>query len=299
VVEAGNHTHKQTRGWLLPYLLHIDAMPHFGHGRWRYWLGICDDLALPDEPIPQIRFTMWPSEKRVHAPELLPEDPVDHVKRVLKPYVQKGYWWDDAWLAFVRWLLHGFGRRDLEDEVARIPEDVRNFWYEQFNLAYLLQVPMEWSSFMLEGRAGWMKGNGAKWAKSTGFFSTPMNVCTMMAQMLFAGDDRDTRLLTVCDPCCGTGNMLLPASNYSLRLYGVEIVYDLCLCAELNGWLWAPWMVYHPPEVEAMFEALSETATPAPPPIRLETNPVYVELARAYRQGELAQADFFAAIGTS
>lgn len=292
-----NHVHKQTRGWLLPYLLRIDAVPHVGHGRWRYWLDVCDSLSLPDEPIPQVRFAQEPPPGSGH--ELLPEDPVSHVKRVLNVYVRKGYWWDDAWLAFVRWMLHGFGRRGLEEQVERIPEDVRDFWYTEFNLAYLLVAPIEWSSFILEGRPRWMKSYGAKWSKSTGFFSTPMNVVNVMTAMTFMGGDEDTRALTVCDPCCGTGNMLLAASNYSLRLYGTDIVYDLCLCAELNGWLWAPWMVYHPQEVENMFEELSGQKTPPPPMVRLETEPAYVAATEAYRRGELAQVDFFAEIGMS
>ena len=76
--------------------------------------------------------------------------------------------------------------------------------------------------------------------------------------------------------------MFLAASNYSLRLYGSDIVPDLCLCAELNGWLWAPWLVYMPWWMRDLFDARSERPAPA---------------TTAFRAGEMGQADFFAALG--
>ena len=55
--------------------------------------------------------------------------------------------------------------------------------------------------------------------------------------------------------------MLLPASNYSFLLYGMDIVYDLCLCAELNGWLWMPWLVYMPEETKLWLAPENEVGT--------------------------------------
>ncbi len=52
----GDHLHKQTCGWFLPYLLGMDAMPGIGHLRWTYWLAICERGELPPEPIPQVDF---------------------------------------------------------------------------------------------------------------------------------------------------------------------------------------------------------------------------------------------------
>ena len=293
----GEHTHKQTRGWFLPYLLAIDETPGVGHGRWDYWMKICFDLELPNEPIPHIDFQQ-PYQDTPYTPahELLPEHPFRHVKRVLDPYIQKGEgWYDDAWLMFVRWLLHGFGRRGLAEEVERIPASIRDHWYTQFNLGYLVTMPIDWSAFILQGGPRWMGKGGGKWSKTTAFFSTPMNVCKLMTDMTFITEDRDTRLLTVCDPCCGTGSMLLPASNYSLRLYGTDIVYDLVLCTELNGYLWAPWMVCMPPGVDELFTALTGEYMPARP-VQLETDPIRVEVTQAYREGKIGQADFLAAL---
>jgi hypothetical protein len=299
---AESHIHKQVRGWCLPYLLGLDLLPGVGSTRWAYWMTICDTLQLPAEPIPQIDFGVSPDNWRAPYPDHMDETPDRHIKRVLDRYVTRyGQWYDDAWLHFVRWLLHGFGRHGLETEVERIPEDVRNFWYTQFNLAYLLSCPIDWSAWILQSGPRWMGNGRAKWSKGTGFFSTPMPVCQMMTMLTLANTDTDTvadtRLLTVLDPCCGTGSMLLPASNYSLRLYGVDIVRDLCLCAELNGWLYAPWLAFVPSSVEAMFQMRTQPLTFAwdtsPTPIRLETDPAKVAATEAYRAGELGQAEFF------
>ena len=304
---TGSHAHKQTRGWCIPYLVTLDTVPSLGTGRWDYWLRICDSLELPDDPIPHVHFQaphelQGQTPAHVQYPSQLPESAEDHIRRILEPYLHKcGKWYDDAWLEFVRWLLHGFGAAGLETDVERTPEEVRDFWYTQFNLAYLLSTPIDWSAYILQSGPRWMGNGTAKWAKSTAFFSTPMNVINLMTAMLIT--DVDTRVQTVCDPCCGTGSMLLPASNHSLRLYGMDIVYDLVLCTMLNGYLWAPWMVKMPAEVDAMLESLAQAQAPTAriahlptAPLRLETRPAQVAATQAYREGSMAQADFFAAM---
>lgn len=263
-----DHLAKMTRGWLLPYLLELDQLQvpqlgYEGHGRWAFWLDACERGVVPERPIPQIEFTMWPEENAVA-----------HIKQVLDVYTGHGYWYDDAWLVLVRWLLHGFGRRDLEQDVERIPAAVRNRWYELFDLSWLLRRPApDWSAYILQGCPRWMnQKGGARWAKSTAFFSTPMNLCTAMTQMTFAGiDPEQAKVQTVGDPCCGTGSMLLTASNFSLRLHGQDIVSDLCLCTALNGWLWMPWLVYMPPHMEAVLEAARRGTIPDETPLALTT----------------------------
>ena len=73
-----------------------------------------------------------------------------------------------------------------------------------------------------------------------------------MAQVLFIGQENErdtrplaTRLLTVCDSCVGTERLLLHASNFSLRLCGVDLDAMLCLCLAtlVNGFVLAPWLV--------------------------------------------------------
>ena len=68
-----------------------------------------------------------------------------------------------------------------------------------------------------------------------------MTVCVCMTQMNFADGMR--RDQTVCDPALGTGRMLLTASNYSYRLYGMDINQTVIKASLINGYLYAPWMV--------------------------------------------------------
>jgi len=260
---------RQKLGWCLPYLLALDAIDteieaeglrFKGTGRWRYWFDVIEyanehDSLLPD-PIPQVQFQNAPA----------PQD-ARHIKSVLNVYVHAGLGgYEDAWIAFTCWLLRGFGRRGLEAKVEAIPEEIRDRWYRQFNLAHLLHSPVDWSAFVLQG--GLTGQEKSRWASTTGFFSTPMHICTAMAMMLMPMDE-DPRVASVCDPCMGTGSMLLAASNYSLRLYGQDIVPELCLATELNGWLWIPWLVFMPTHVEVVLrrtasEVLGKPALPAP-----------------------------------
>lgn len=263
-------------GWLLPYLFSLDiaeldlsamskkqrreaniqdtAPTIFkGYNRWAYWLWICEHNDLPANPIPRIEFDGHPQPTDAKA-----------VQNWLQIAVRRHYsWYDEAWMWLVKWLLFGFGytAMGVESEIGRIPDDLKIDWYRQVNLANLLNSPCDWSAFVLQGGLQDDKSTRSPWSKSTGFYSTPLNVCTLMTEMNFSTyDDKfiDPRTLTVCDPCCGTGSMLLPASNYSLRLYGQDIVGDLCLCSILNGYLWMPWLVLMPAEVDAMLTARYE-----------------------------------------
>lgn len=71
-----------------------------------------------------------------------------------------------------------------------------------------------------------------------------------MAQINFidaSSDDGgaiDRRMMTVCDPALGSGRQLLHASNFSVRLYGMDIdrlVVKICL---INGAMFVPWMSF-------------------------------------------------------
>ncbi len=195
----------------------------------------------------------------------------------------------------MKWFLWGCGidDEDIERDVDAIPEDVRDFWYTQFNLAYLLSCPIDWPAHILQGGPSWMQVKSARWAKATRFFSTPMSVCRMMADMSFLTyGGEDCRAKTVLDPCVGTGSMLLIASNYSLRLYGQDIVADLVRCAQFNGFLWMPWLVFNPPSVREMWKRIDPQAKEVPTAtLSLETDPEAVEEIKQYRAAQLAQID--------
>ena len=114
--------------------------------------------------------------------------------------------------------------------------------------------------------------------KRSGFYPTPMTVTQMMIQMVMAAgpgegtanrqiDGKDARLKTVCDPCLGTGAMLLAASNHSVCLYGMDIDQHVIKGAMISAALYVPWMVR--PFPDALLAASGQTAYIPPPPAPL------------------------------
>jgi hypothetical protein len=148
---------------------------------------------------------------------------------------------------FLDWLLFGFGHPgyDLPDEPSGCSGASMRL-YQMFNLNLLTAYPHDYLGDILAIN---------HFGKRSGFYPTPMPVCILMTQMLMhdviSGDlaeipargRHDSRLETVCDPCLGTGRLLLTASNYSLRLYGQDINDTVIKAALVNGYLYAPWLV--------------------------------------------------------
>jgi N-6 DNA Methylase len=141
---------------------------------------------------------------------------------------------------FLQWLLHGFGHGGHREPPPEPPhcQGAGARLARVFNLPLWQQHPYDYLGDLLAQNA---------YGKQSGFFPTPHTVAEFMAQMTLGvrdgSDKTDRRILTVCDPCVGTGRLLLHASNYSLRLYGLDIEATLCLATLVNGFLFAPWLV--------------------------------------------------------
>lgn len=207
------------KGWLLPYLFSIESM--FA-GRWDYWLRTLEKGAIPDEPIPQIDFLDFPDTKVMK-----------NLKDCLTAHLRYGFGLSD----FFQWLLWGFGE---QGERARISDEANEYWYKTFNLGLLLESPHDYLGHILsEEKAG-------NWSNPNAFYPTPHTICSMMVQMQFADAKRqgqDLKDKSVCDPCVGTGRMLMYASNHSLFLYGGDIDRTCVMACKINGYLYMPWLV--------------------------------------------------------
>lgn len=208
-------------GWLLPYLLHADDCLW---QRWNHWFDTASAGKLIG-PIPNIE---W--QRNAAATKML--------ERSLSCVTKYGDWrgWN-SWSAFnyfLDWLLFGFGHsghRQLPEEKDE-HQGASERLYQIFNLETLLAYPHDYFGDLLaENHHG----------RHVGFFPTPMEICQLMAMMNFG--DGDSRTKTVCDPCVGTGRMLLVASNYSYRLYGADINPTVIKATLVNGYLYAPWLV--------------------------------------------------------
>ena len=261
------------RGFLLPALLtHDDRL----YGRWDYLTAAWEAGELPPlstAPIPRIGFLSTPDKGTWRM-----------LTRCLDaiPHHGSGGW--QGWSSyayfrfFLEWLLYGFhhaGQPEPPQEPSGC-EGASDHLYQALDLGLWLENPYDYFGDLLAQNA---------YGKRQGFYPTPHNVAEMMTAMMMGGqkseagegaDDidcaADTRILTVCDPCVGTGRLLLHASNYSLRLYGQDIDPVLCLATLVNGYLFMPWLVrpipyldrvqYDPRASGAVSDSMTDQAAP-------------------------------------
>ncbi len=220
-------------GWLRPYLLALDDM--FSK-RWNYWLRTLDEGKVLEERIPQIEWLgQGEKETRKNLQDCL--DYVHHQRR------------DDTFSQFTDWLLYGFGDSAQREFPKKVDDNVNAHWYKTFNMGLMLKHPYDY----LGEIAAELYGKG-KW-NSTGYFPTPLDVCVMMAKMTMNGAREEMKTASVCDPCVGSGRMLMVASNSSLNLYGMDIDYNVLKVCKVNMWMYVPWAI-HRPKIEGLESAV-------------------------------------------
>lgn len=217
------------RGWLLPYVQMFDIDHHGPSSRWGFFLRTLEAGKLLDEPIPRLELTR----------------PDTGVQRSLEKWAALIGWdmggWSD-FRALIDWLLWALA---LSGEEPRLHRDGANEkLYRAVDLTLLMKSPWDHFAELISER----KGKG--W-NPTAFFPTPTELCKLMAEMTChdaADEGKDTRLRKVIDPCCGTGSLLLAASNYSLSLWGVDIDPLVVACCKINGALFCPWLAFPLPQ---------------------------------------------------
>ncbi len=220
-----------THGWMLPYLLEIESM---FWGRWDYWCETYQAGKLLDRPIPRIEFDQvygGPTSKPTAQKFLI------HALNSICP--GQGFEGWSAWTYFdyfLDWVLFGLGHPGHQNEPKEPVDGASMRLYQTFDLGPLILSPSDYLGELLAMN---------HWGRGQGFFPTPLHVCEVMCRMIMASSEdsgKDERMSTICDPCLGTGRMLLVASNYSLRLFGQDINSTVIRAALFNAYLYAPWM---------------------------------------------------------
>lgn len=206
-------------GFLVPYLLDVETMMW---GRWDYWTRVQVGGALPDAPIPRIDFIGLDRSRGNHGQKML--------LRCIDAVGGSGWSLSRSIETVLDFALFGFGY------LKELPEEPRpGAWmrlYQLFDLWPLLIWPYDYlGDIMAEAGIG----------KGADFYPTPHELCEMMTLMNYG--EGDHRATTVCDPCVGTGRMLLHASNHSLRLFAQDISHLAVRTTIFNGYLYAPWLV--------------------------------------------------------
>lgn len=242
-------------GYLLDYLVPLESLTW---GRWAYWTQMQAIPKLPQEPIPGIEFLDFPEPRAMKMLSAC----LDCI-----PNNGAGGWqgWSSSTYVeyFLRWCLYGFGHaghRDRPVEPAGC-EGAFDRLYQVFNMGHLLLWPYDYfGDIFAEMRYG----------KHSGFYPTPMTVGKMMTLMTMgAFGEEEIRDKTVLDPCVGTGRFPLLASNYSLRLYAMDILEIMVLATLVNGYLYAPWLVRpigwldpRPSDLEGISDSMAAQAPP-------------------------------------
>ncbi|MCB9059048.1 MAG: SAM-dependent DNA methyltransferase [Calditrichae bacterium] len=229
---------RDKKGWLLPYLLALDDM---FFKRWNYWLETCISNTIPEQAIPYIPF-----KPAVSYPKR------EVFKNIIKCLDYERYT-SSSLEHFVDWLLWGFNQGE---HFPAISGKVDDFWYRTFNLGLFYSEPADhWPDIYLE-----VKGS----KNSNGFFPTPATVVEMMVRMTMGDSPQHHhKHKSVLDPCCGTGVMLLYASNYSLNLYGQDISLLLTKIATINAFIYIPWMVYKPKHLTIFNKGIENIELPS------------------------------------
>lgn len=216
------------RGYLLYYLQGVEITLNGANSRWAYYVETLEQGRLLDRAIPPIAFG---------APDRA-------VFGKLQSWAERvGYdcgGWSD-FTTLLDWICFGLGVPGY-NEKPRVYKgrDAEEALYRSVDLTPLLRTPYDYlGAHISEHKArGWNR---------SGFYPTPHQVCALMDAMSFcdAGKNgEDARIQKVCDPCVGSGRMLLHASNHSLRLYGQDIDPIVLKATAINGALYAPWMTW-------------------------------------------------------
>jgi hypothetical protein len=232
-------------GWLFKYLIVADAATW---QRWTYWMYLSlNEWHLPPEPIPYVEFTnAYPQSKAWPVRQML-----ERCLNAISPYGDWEGWstWD-YFDFFLSWLLYAFGS-PTQTELPKEPSEGASYrLFQTFDLDPIVLWPSDyWGDLFAESRVG----------RGQGFYPTPLNITQMMADMLaidasdtghFVYPEPDRRLMSVNEPCVGTGAMLLAASNYHLSLSGQDINPLTIKACLVNLYLYAPWGAKPIPWVE-------------------------------------------------
>jgi hypothetical protein len=216
-------------GWLRELAIVADGVLW---GRWEWWMSCALLGRIVEGEIPQIEFHGERGAAGVEA-------------------TKKMLWWcvdsiayGNRWSALrfmIDWLAWALG----VDKASACPSaDGVNpsacaLLHERMVLEMVQLFPADYLGEMLcEFAHGQGKGESA-------FFPTPMDLCSLMAQMTHGSASPEEReaekMKTAYDCACGTGRTLLVASNHVLRLYGQDIDGLVIRCTGINLFLYAPW----------------------------------------------------------
>jgi len=213
------------RGFLLPYVIQLHSIHPEIPDRWGYYFHALE-CGLTTEPIPQLSFRHFPDRATLRQ--------IERWISLIEETSSGG----SSFHSLIEWLAWALG---VSDTQPTLEESTQEKLYRAVNVEpWLLHTYDYFGEMLAEQRSrGW---------NSTGFFPTPHPICELLVRMTLEGetdaDGKDPRTRSLIDPCCGTGRMLLHASNYSLNLHGMDIDPLVLTITKINGALYCPWLAF-------------------------------------------------------
>ena len=235
--------HTEKHGWFAHYLLEAEARIN---GRWPYWAEILTSGTIGQTPIPRLHFGMVgvEGERTIAYGEDVERNHMlgrcgtrGEARSNLEWAFSRAFDQGASLSDLIEWWLFAFGSKTVPEK-PRLEARAEAAMYCGVELHRLLAHPGDWAAHI----ATLYYGDNRRY-NAHAWFPTPINIAELMVRMQFGdASEQDFRCATVNDPCCGTGAMLLPASNYSLRLYGQDIDRTMCRLCEWQAWLYVPWL---------------------------------------------------------
>lgn len=229
-------------GWLRPYAFPIETLIN---ARWAYWHDICMTKEVEGKPIPKLHFYKGCDEEFKYVEEM--------IKMCLK--VPFGSYYSDyrTFTSFIDFLLYSWGSPLVKTLDPYITDELMQHWYTTFNADLMFMFP---SDYFVKIAAD-MYSN--KNFNSKMFYPTPNSVVECMSEIVYSNIEPErAKYMSVNEPCCGSGIMLLYASNYSLRLSGQDIDLLMTKITILNGYFYVPWMVETNDEIDNLLKELHQ-----------------------------------------
>lgn len=230
----------EKRGWLLPFLFSYDDLLW---GRWNYWHEILQKKTISgSSPIPRITWS-----DRGHGG-------VEAAQNMLRKCLNHHESTIDL---FADWLLWGLAAAET---VPRVSPVLNEHYYRMFDIFLVQNYPTDYLSLSLSEETG--KG----YKSGLGYFPTPMQVCILMTEMISSTEDpEDLKRKSIMEPSVGCGAMLLPASNYHLRGFAMDISQIAVKLCKIQMYWFAPWFAFHPEWLQGFDKAAPVQIVPAQP----------------------------------
>lgn len=218
---------KTVFGWLRPDFVTIESIIN---GRWRYWIDVQATQKVENKDIPQLKiYDKSDAEFEVGMMML---------KKCFDVFKEENVEDEKAFELFLDWILYGVGSKLVTKLPDEISDSINQHLYENFKPQYLLLYPGDYLLPTL------LRIYKKKNKRPSRLYPANKNTIRLMINTMLLGENNECfKYHSLNDPCCGSGLLLLYASNKTLNLYGSdkdELAIKMCT---INGYLYIPWLV--------------------------------------------------------